>query len=701
MRLLPVGCLGYRNPPTRLLEVIAISGQPIRIDEAATVADAGKSAAATLTHMRSERLVRLFGSGSDALVETWHDKVRESVLETLLPERRTRLHLQLAEEIEGKQNAQADEWLKSLGNSSTPGIYELPLSDRVLDLSQHFAAAGDERAFVYQWLAAERAMRIYAVEEAYDLFRQARNTLRSQEASTWRYRFFMGMGQVCLWHKFPDHSADAFHRAVELADSHFDAAQAITGLQAVKMQLGCFDDAIGRMDQALGELNIRRPKTSVGRIISFAAKILRLTAIPKSWQVAKSETQQREAQLAQEILLGGYLGFVEKGLLNTIESISRIALYGLKTGDQTKIVLGMVFIANLWTGLGIHWLGQRYLRRYRALGLLVNDPDLAGRISFFSGLAEYYSGNLRAAELDFGKAIPFLTRCCRFEELQCCIHMNRHVQAYIQDSTKEFETAKAVAEFSTATGHAVVKCWGDYDVACAKSRAGALPTAVQSIQSARNALPQEKFLMTSAIRSSSEGYVLMQCSQYNAARRLAEYAWLVVKDGGIAVDLTLMCLPILIEGIAGPNWLNPLPNDERNLLKKTLRRAAVFYMQLPNHKAHIDRVRGRAYWRLGKQRKAIRSFEKAIQLADKKGMKYQQGKSLLDLAAVKEEGREQNRAKGIELLKKMKSVIPRAESWLLGDQYDEAVVAPEFDLEAWEAENGPVTPYLNDLEKAE
>jgi len=42
-------------------------------------------------------------------------------------------------------------------------------------------------------------------------------------------------------------------------------------------------------------------------------------------------------------------------------------------------------------------------------------------------------------------------------------------------------------------------------------------------------------------------------------------------------------------------------------------------------------------------------------------------------------------------LKEMESVIPRAESWLLGDQYDEAVVAPEFDLEAWEREHGSVT----------
>ena len=62
--------------------------------------------------------------------------------------------------------------------------------------------------------------------------------------------------------------------------------------------------------------------------------------------------------------------------------------------------------------------------------------------------------------------------------------------------------------------------------------------------------------------------------------------------------------------------------------------------------------------------------------------------ALLDLAAVKEEGHDERRAEAIELLKQTESVIPRTESWLLGDQYDEVVVAPEFDLQAWEREHG-------------
>ena len=135
---------------------------------------------------------------------------------------------------------------------------------------------------------------------------------------------------------------------------------------------------------------------------------------------------------------------------------------------------------------------------------------------------------------------------------------------------------------------------------------------------------------------------------------------------------------------------SPMPLPDVAVLRRLLRWAVVVNFSYPNHQPYLQRVAGRALWSLGKQSKAIRKLEKAIKRAKKKGMDYQRAKSLLDLAAVKEEGREENRAEAIELLKKMESMIPNAESWLLGDQFDEAVVASEFDLEMWEREHGSV-----------
>jgi tetratricopeptide (TPR) repeat protein len=153
----------------------------------------------------------------------------------------------------------------------------------------------------------------------------------------------------------------------------------------------------------------------------------------------------------------------------------------------------------------------------------------------------------------------------------------------------------------------------------------------------------------------------------------------------------MFALPLWIEATAGPDWLEAADRSTANALKWGIRGAVVFHGVLRNHQAHLYRVRGRVHWRLGRRRKAIRCFQKAIRSAKTNGLDYQRARCLLDFAAVKEEGREENRTEAIRLLKEMESVIPRAESWLLGDQYDEAVVAPEFDLKAWEQEHGSVT----------
>ena len=115
------------------------------------------------------------------------------------------------------------------------------------------------------------------------------------------------------------------------------------------------------------------------------------------------------------------------------------------------------------------------------------------------------------------------------------------------------------------------------------------------------------------------------------------------------------------------------------------------YWFYPGLQSPIQRAKGRAFYALGKRRKAVHCFEKGVKCAASLGADYDRARSLLDLAAVRDAGRDENRSEAIQLLKQMDSVIPWAERWLLGDQYDEAVVAPEFDLEAWEQQHGSVT----------
>ena len=89
----------------------------------------------------------------------------------------------------------------------------------------------------------------------------------------------------------------------------------------------------------------------------------------------------------------------------------------------------------------------------------------------------------------------------------------------------------------------------------------------------------------------------------------------------------------------------------------------------------------------GRHRASVRYFHKALEVARQRELTFEVAKILLDLAVVQEEGRDANRREAVAILKKLKSVIPNAEAWLLGNLSDKAVVAPDLDLEAWARDN--------------
>ena len=77
-----------------MLRVIAVSGQALPVDEALQASGGGH--ASSINPMRNERLVRLLGGGDAAKVDTYHDKIRESVLDGLEPDERRATHGRLA-----------------------------------------------------------------------------------------------------------------------------------------------------------------------------------------------------------------------------------------------------------------------------------------------------------------------------------------------------------------------------------------------------------------------------------------------------------------------------------------------------------------------------------------------------------------------------------------------------------------------------
>ena len=148
-----------------LLEVVAVSGQALPLEDASRTAGHALPPVATLTRMRNERLIRLIGPDEGSLVDTYHDRVRETVLGRMDEGRCKALHLTLAEVIEKDVGAESTELAAALESGGK--LDESGAVPRVYDLAYHFDAAGEKRkAWVYALLAAEQARRQSALEVA-------------------------------------------------------------------------------------------------------------------------------------------------------------------------------------------------------------------------------------------------------------------------------------------------------------------------------------------------------------------------------------------------------------------------------------------------------------------------------------------------------------------------------------------------------
>jgi hypothetical protein len=263
---------------------------------------------------------------------------------------------------------------------------------------------------------------------------------------------------------------------------------------------------------------------------------------------------------------------------------------------------------------------------------------------------------------------------------------------YNGDANAELGAGKQVLQAAVKVGDPKAICWGHYDMGEALSRNGRLDGAAVQLFNALSRLNEERWFATESIFGGTRGFFLLQCSTPHLARPVLAEAWKITLSKWNFIEYSLRCLPLLLESIVGIAWLHQsVPKDDQNETFRLARWIGWLMRISPQLHPSMLRSLGRLAACRGKTGKAVRRFRRAVASAERQKMPFYLAKSLLDLAAVDPTDRDANRKRAVELLKEMESVIPRAEAWLLGDQYDESVVAPEFDLEAWEAEHGVIS----------
>lgn len=137
---------------TRLLEIVAVSGEPLREIDAFDAAELFVRDPGVLTLLRSAQLVRTRGSGESTAIEIYHDRIREALVGGLPAETRQHHHRRLAVTLQAAGHADPD------------------------TLATHFHGAGDQKTAGHYYLAAaDAAARALAFDRAAELYRRARD----------------------------------------------------------------------------------------------------------------------------------------------------------------------------------------------------------------------------------------------------------------------------------------------------------------------------------------------------------------------------------------------------------------------------------------------------------------------------------------------------------------------------------------------
>lgn len=264
----------------RVLETVAIAGRPISLDEIRAVIDAvdDPSLNGPVQRLRLAHLLRVVDASGATTVESYHDRVRESVVGHLAADRKCELHRRLAvawEETGDPAIASAAEAWAAGNSQEKPRELDKATTDWawVFELAWHFGEAGEwDRAQPYAYWAARHAQSQHALEVAEQHYRIASQGTSQRDAAL-RCQIAEGLGDVLMLRgKYPD-AAEQFEVASKAAESAEVLARIEGKIGVLALKCGNPIGACRAIERALGLMGCSVPATSISLYISVLFQI--------------------------------------------------------------------------------------------------------------------------------------------------------------------------------------------------------------------------------------------------------------------------------------------------------------------------------------------------------------------------------------------------------------------------------------------
>jgi tetratricopeptide (TPR) repeat protein len=364
----------------RVLELIAISGRPLRLAELSQCAELEHDERVALALLRAGRLIRSTGRPETDEVEAYHDRIRESVVAHLKPEQVRWHHHRLALALEG--SGQAD-----------PEV-----------LGLHFLGADlAVRAAEFFVVAAGRAADALAFERAIALYRRALELepIRSSQESSLRARL-------------GDALANA-GRGADAAIAYLEAVPGAAPADAVELQRraamqflisGHIDEGLATLRAVLATAGMTMPKgplTSLASLLGCRA-LLHLRGL--GFRERKASDVPAIDLTRVDICWTAGVGLSVVDTIRGATFQARGLLLSLKTGEPSRIArsLAMEIAHRASTGGSKGKTSSRLLEMAEDLAHRTGDAYTLAMVTLARGVAAYLEGRWRDAQENCDRA---------------------------------------------------------------------------------------------------------------------------------------------------------------------------------------------------------------------------------------------------------------------------------------------------------
>jgi serine/threonine protein kinase len=375
----------------RLLQAIALAGDPLPQRALATAAGlvlGSEGWERGISALVEESLVRRRGRQGSDLVETYHDRIRETVAGSLDEATTRRLHVQLAQAVE--------EWDR----------------ERTDMLARYWLSADDhERAKRYACEAAVEARTKLAFDRAAQLYRTAAEL---ETDATARAELLRALGECQASNGCAVLAADAYQSAAALSEpaqaSHLRHLAAEQLLRGGEIARGL--DVLGGVLKEAG-LRLAPSSRRAGMSVAWRMLLLRLRGVGFVERPATGISAKDNHLL--DVLWSANIGLSAVDTLRAGDFLLRFLMLALKSGDIRRVAQGFSVLAGqlaVFGGARFGW-AMRIASEAEVLARRSSDSSTIGMARLCKALVRYFAGEFDAAANDLMAVEQYFLSHCR------------------------------------------------------------------------------------------------------------------------------------------------------------------------------------------------------------------------------------------------------------------------------------------------